>query len=107
MPGRNARISVVHRLDVQAHRELVILLRALQDRAVVDEAGDVDQNVEGGLLLRELASCGIGDVQDLGRQVLFGLEFDQQGGVDVGGEDHCPFACHGDCNGPTDPLRRR
>ena len=75
---------------------------------MVDESGDVDQDVEGALLLGQPGDLRvIRDVQDGGRQALVRLEIHEQGGVDVGRKHERLLARHGDRRGPADALRRR
>ena len=75
---------------------------------MVNESGDVDNDVEGALLLGKPGDLRIiRDVQDGGRQALVRLELHEQRGVDVGGEHERLLARHGDRRGAADALRRR
>ena len=82
----------VHRLDVEIEREVPVGVRGGEDRAVVNEAGAVEEDVDRPDLARERLDRLVRAHVELAR---LGVQAGEPGDVDVGRDHARPLPCEG------------
>jgi hypothetical protein len=103
--------DAVHRAHVEVDREVERDLVALKDRPVVDEAGGVEEDVDGALRVRLDRRCEhrarIGDVKAPRLAAGRACELGERLRVDVGGDDASALADERFGGGTADALPGR
>jgi hypothetical protein len=106
--GDEGAASSIHRLHVKVEGEIPIGFGAIENRALMNEAGAVEENVDGAEFGGEsVYGVDVADVEFAGfdRRVSGG-EFFEEVFVDVGGEYLGAFAREGGSGGGADALAR-
>ena len=94
-------------LDVEVEGELEVVVAAFEQRAVVDDAGAVEEHVDAADLADGLGHLlVVEDVEDAGRDARHAVELGELFGVDVGGDDGGAGLGERLDRGAADALRR-
>ena len=108
MPGMKARDT--RNIDLHVDREaLVPVLRSgVEDAAVVDDAGAVEEHIRFAGFARHLGDGRlVGDVQYPGSNASLPLEVGKGGGIHIARPDLRAFASERERRRASHPLRRR
>ena len=98
----------VHAADIQVEGEVPVLLAAVQDRAVMNIAGAVHQDIDGAHFGgQRLDRLRVEHVERTDRQTFGPLQFGKLFQIDIGGDDLCALTRESEGRGAADALCRR